>query len=376
MNYNLQIYKLSNNDYTHMFINTSHLVLTSPNENHSLFSLGYHHFIDRTRSALVITDNIETKNSIYYVVNTFEPNISNYEDNINNMAKIYFKNSVESREFYKFWEMYFIFDLLDTENIKALCFNSCGEDQAIINYRNKFFEKTNKGDIIYKTYIPDIKADLLIVNNDKNNWNENENSYIKHLIDSVIKVIESQKSKGNLIIKINDTFTYPTIKLILLLSSMYEDSYIYKPYFSRPSDSEKFIICKNFSDKIDKKIVTNLKTILKSTYKDDYITDIFLDIVLPKSFLDIFKFTNIKFVNQQQILINNIIKYIRENNYFGDKYHKSVIQQQDATAWWITQFFPPSDNIFKINKSMFKKLIETTTIKNNLEKDKFCSQLI
>jgi len=97
---------------------------------------------------------------------------------------------------------------------------------------------------------------------------------------------------------------------------------------------------------------------------------------MVKELYDTFKVINIKIVNQQQIVINDIVKYIKDNNYYGDKYHEYRNQQLEASQWWITNFLPPSNNLYKTNKDNFEKNIKSTIDKNNLEKDKFINQLV
>jgi hypothetical protein len=103
----------------------------------------------------------------------------------------------------------------------------------------------------------------------------------------------------------------------------------------------------------------------------NFVFDIFPDMNLPLEYLDKFKFINIKIANPQQIMINEIIKYIKENNYFGDKYHTFKNNQIEATKWWLNMFFPPSANIAKNSKETLEKLFISSVEKNNLEKDKF-----
>jgi hypothetical protein len=368
MSYPIQVYKLPKNNNIDNFKKKDNLVLTLPYENYPLFSLGYHHFIDRTRDAMNITNKLETKNEFYYVVNPFESNVTNYSDDINTFSKNYFKNEIESSEFYKFWELCFIFGIADKENIEVLFLNDLGEKQAIEYYRNKFQNK--KKDKFINKYKSGLNVDLIICNNKINK----ENQVVIQLLEDIIKIIESQKKKGNCIIKIDDTFTIPTLKLIFLLSTLYEEIYICKPYLSRPSDSEKFIILKNYLDLDSKKIIKNLEEIITES-KKNYLTEIFMDVEIPDSFVDHFKFINIKFVNQQQIIINDIVKYIKENNYFGDKYHNYRNKQIEASEWWINNFYPSSTSLFNTNKENFEKLLKSTLDKNNLEKEKFLNTL-
>jgi hypothetical protein len=70
-------------------------------------------------------------------------------------------------------------------------------------------------------------------------------------------------------------------------------------------------------------------------------------------------------------MINEIVKYIKENNYFGDKYHIFRDKQIEASKWWIRNFYPPSENIFEKNKQELEKLYKATQEKLNLECDKF-----
>jgi hypothetical protein len=371
MNNILHVYILPKNILN--ITETDNLVLTSPFENHPLFSLGYHQFIDRTRTSKISEiKKVETKKEIYYVVNQFEQNIDNYEDSINNVSKIYLKQEIQSVEFYKLWEICFIFNIVDQENQKILIMGDQYEEQAINLYRNKFFEKLSKKDKIYKKYEIGVKADLIISNEKP----KDENEFVENLINQIKKIIEAQKINGNLILRVYDTFTLPTIKLLYLITSQYNESYLYKPFFSRPSDSEKYIICKKFEGKDSIKIMKCLDKILKIIESKYFISDIFLDITIPNNFLDLFKFTNIKLVNQEQILNNDIIKYIKEDNYFGDKYHEYKDQQIKAIDWWKSNFFPPSNNIYIENKNKFNNLLDTTIKKNNLEKEKFISQLV
>ena len=107
-----------------------------------------------------------------------------------------------------------------------------------------------------------------------------------------------------------------------------------------------------------------------------FIYDIYPKLILPHDFLDKIKFINIKLANLQQIMINEIIKYIKENNYFGDKYHEFREKQIEATNWWVKMFFPPSDNLYKKNKEELNKLLLNTIEKYEIELQKFSSELI
>jgi hypothetical protein len=107
-----------------------------------------------------------------------------------------------------------------------------------------------------------------------------------------------------------------------------------------------------------------------------FIRDIYSELIIPQSFINKIRFINIKITTPQQIMINEIVKYIKENNYFGDKYHTFKEGQINATKWWINNFFPPSKNLLEKNKDDLKKMVEAIINKYNLEEEKFTNNLI
>jgi hypothetical protein len=328
---NLSVYKLPKNNNLDIFTKNKDLVITTPFENRPLFKLGYHHFIDRTRSAMSITSKVESKNEFYYVVNPYEPNIPNYEDNIKNLSKIYLnlskdKPDIYSRDFYKVWEIAFLFDILDKSGLNTLVLNdleSEGESdyennisilQSVVYYRDKFLPTLTKNDQHYvltndkSTVIKSIDKNIKSITKlDKDSYdliitncsNKNENDFIEIFIKQLIMICEHQNSGGNLILKVFDTFTMSTIKLLYLVASLYDETFIFKPYFSRPSESEKYIILKNFtaSSSEIKKIIPKLEEILKSVKTKNFINDVFIDLEIKSDFINYITFSNIKLVS-------------------------------------------------------------------------------
>ena len=134
-----------------------------------------------------------------------------------------------------------------------------------------------------------------------------------------------------------------TIKILYLLTSFYEECYLYKPFFSRDSNSEKYFVCKGFKYEPDSKdlqeMITKLESILQKTNTKLFINDIFLDLEIPRDFINLFKYINIQIVNTQQVMINKIITYIKGNNYFGEQNHEYKDQQIEANKWWVDKFF-------------------------------------
>ena len=77
-------------------------------------------------------------------------------------------------------------------------------------------------------------------------FNKQEQLVSKLIISEVIYAVTMQKKGGHFVLKIFDIFSKLTVDLLYLLSSIYAEVYITKPYTSRLANSEKYIICKNF----------------------------------------------------------------------------------------------------------------------------------
>lgn len=361
------IVKLGKADLKNIEISTKDNVILSPIMAYPLISLGFHSFVKRTREAMNITKNLESKTEFYYVVNPFEINISNYEDDLQQSTKTYLKNKEDfDNEFFQIWESLFVLNIANQKELSTLVLSKKSSD--IISAVKLYREKTglsNKKDNISKDNKG--KMDLIIATDSEINENE---SY-KILIENIIDILKSQDNNGNALLKVNDTYTLTTIKLIYLLSSFYNETYVYKPFMSRPTISEKYIVLKGFKmNKEVDNIIKGLESILEKSKSDKYIVEIFPELIISKDIINIFKFINTKLVNNQQIMINDIVVYIKENNYFGEKYHDYRDKQISSTKWWINNFFPPSVNIYKKNVEDLEKLYKTTQEKLNMESQK------
>ena len=177
-------------------------VISTPIISQPLFSLGFHYFISRTRDGLTnILKKLETKNDFYNIVNPFELNILKYEDSINKLSKVYLKKEIESLDFYKIWEICFLFDIIN-KNSSYTC--DCSNDNmffAVKYYREKFMDKkTNNKSTEYSLIIKDEEIN----------------------IKDLISILSSQEKNGSCIIKINDIMTITIVKMIYMLSDLYE----------------------------------------------------------------------------------------------------------------------------------------------------------
>lgn len=405
MTYKPFIFKLNNIDVSNIY--DSNDVIKSSNINQPLFSLGFHSFIHRTKSAMSITDKLETKNKFYYIVNPFEHSINDYNEDISHQSEIFLNEPhILSRAFYKMWEILYLFDIASSSGAMTMVGLAEGPGsfiQAFVEFREKYFEPSK--DTVYGTtintentininkemvdsinkkydnminimktlktggkpkgnketknistngdltkvatieYIKDYikkKADLITADGGFEWKNENyqEQEAYALILGEIIAAISIQAKGGSFVLKVFETFTHITIKLIYLLSSFYEECYLYKPFFSRATNSEKYIICKGFKyNDVEPAKMKKLLDCLKNCETKEFINDMFPKFIINNEDLNIFKYININIANTQQIMINNLIVYIKSNNYFGESYHNYRDLQIKANKWWISNFF-------------------------------------
>jgi 23S rRNA U2552 (ribose-2'-O)-methylase RlmE/FtsJ len=79
-------------------------------------------------------------------------------------------------------------------------------------------------------------------------FNNQEINISKLLFAQIIYALSMQKKGGSFILKLFDTFMQHSIDLLYILSSFYDKVYIVKPQTSRYANSEKYIVCKGFTN--------------------------------------------------------------------------------------------------------------------------------
>lgn len=78
-------------------------------------------------------------------------------------------------------------------------------------------------------------------------FNHKEQLHYNLILSEVYSAIQLQKQDGHFILKVFDILTETSIHLLYLLTLCYKEVYIYKPKTSRPTNSEKYIVCKYFN---------------------------------------------------------------------------------------------------------------------------------
>lgn len=179
-----------------------------------------------------------------------------------------------------------------------------------------------------------------------------EKELFKLKLCEVIWAISFQKENGSFIWKVFDTFTDISKEIIQLISIMYENVYMFKPYISRTSNSEKYIVATNFkmNDKT-KEIIRVLQNAWKDMEKQN-INSISSLIELPKNdvtknWLTMFATYNNKILLHQYEKIDEILNIIEinNNNEISENLKQKYIEHQTKIAknWIESHRFLPEN---------------------------------
>ena len=385
----------------------------SKNVDYPKFTLGFQHYIHQSKLKMDLTKQFENKKKIYLVMNEFETTIDDHENTIQNISNKYFniKTPISSKTFYKLWELYFLFDVIDLDdnNFVAVLLDESNIDilRSVMLYREKFGKKnkTNKyiNTIISKDYIdqnkeknvkPEFpiennigknKANLIITNgsniteqskNISSTVTEEQDSY-KLILNQIIYALKHQNEKGSFLCKIYESFTNIMSKFIAILTCFYDKVYIVKPLMSRNMTSEKYIVCNGFKKNTNlQKNIEKLEQIIDDMdkYKNKNLVDIFPEYSLDNNFKNTLILSNIKISNQQFININEIISFINKQNYRGYEYDTKRQLQIDASHYWTTQFLP-DDKDYSAKKKQSLDICNKIINNNNLSINDLASKL-
>jgi len=179
------------------------------------------------------------------------------------------------------------------------------------------------------------------------NFNEQEGLSVNLILAQIIYAIALQKYNGTFILKVFDLFTDATIDLIYILSTLYEKTYIVKPYTSRSANSERYIVCKYYKLTDSTNIINKLMPFLDNTK----LISRFLN--FPLSYLYLNKIEDINAIIGQQQLENILATlHLVENNKPErlDSIKKTNIQK--CIQWCTKNKLPYNKSITQLNMFM------------------------
>jgi len=402
---------------------------------------GFHYFIHQTKNKTSIKSQERYRNK-WQVTNSFEHTVTDYDKDIQKMSELYFSlpvNGIISRAFYKLWEVLIAFDIIpEIGSIKTAHIAEApgGFIQAVGLYRDKFFKASDVAKDNYSTIsiiskdtknVPIFKTTVLknmkqlsickagncdIMNIDVQNqyvkdtglvdlvtadggfvWqdeNYQEQEAFKLLMAEIILAMKLQKQSGCFVLKIFDIFTDVMVKILALLRAYYKQVYVFIPLMSRPSNSEKYVICQGFQG-ITPKEINNLEKILvkmpenpinadtqikdKNFKRSNFTIDIFPDYNLSPNIKIINKTMGVYIANEQFKNINKTIAYLEKGIFFGDDYHRFREEQIKASEYWISSFYPINQSDFKVIKKKMKKILEDSLLESTKKVDELKHRL-
>ena len=139
-------------------------------------------------------------------------------------------------------------------------------------------------------------------------FNKQESLSIRLILSQITFAIAMQKKGGSFILKIFDIFTQATLDIIYLLSNLYANVTMIKPFTSRSANSERYIVCKKFKLVNVEPVLRGLFPIFNTETKN--IAGI-LDIKVPYFFLNKIEEYNVILGHQQMENIANTLNLIK-----------------------------------------------------------------
>ena len=227
--------------------------------------------------------------------------------------------------FYNIWEI--IHELKLKNNSLDIASTSDSALLAFKTYRNS-------KDTFHKITSLNLKkkVDILICIDNIEWYNKNyqEQELSNLLLEEILFSLNSLEENGILILRLYDTYTTFTIKLIQIVSNFFEETFFIKPLTSSNANSEKFLVAKKF-----KKNTNSLENL--SSNKKEFIIDID-NLEINENLLQKIIEMNQTLSDLQYIVINKMYQFILNKNYFGVEYHSQVEKQIICSKDWIKKF--------------------------------------
>lgn len=159
-------------------------------------------------------------------------------------------------------------------------------------------------------------------------FNHKEQLHYHLILSEIYTAIRLQKQDGHFILKVFDILTETSVQLLYLLFLCYKEVYIYKPKTSRPTNSEKYIVCKylNISENVRQNIlrsITGLSEKIRSS-RSKFVSFTLFESV-PDSFCEAIRSINECLLDKQCLHLENAITICNDRD-FLDNYETNLEQ--------------------------------------------------
>jgi 23S rRNA U2552 (ribose-2'-O)-methylase RlmE/FtsJ len=177
-----------------------------------------------------------------------------------------------------------------------------------------------------------------------NDFNHKEQLHYNLILSEIYSAVSLQKINGHFILKMFDILTDTSIHLIYLLSLCYKEVYIYKPKTSRPTNSEKYIVCKYFNLSIENKerFLSQLKYLSNSIkiQASKFISFTLFE-KIPNEFIEEIKKCNDVLLKKQCEHLEKAILLCQDESFvkeYEEKLQESIEKRREIFHEWQTLY--------------------------------------
>lgn len=237
----------------------------------------------------------------------------------------------------KVWTISLNKALLQYKNFNLPSYNKL----ALNNNVKVIYGKDNTGNLNNwdnVTYLEEhIKEQFYIITADggfdeRSDFNHKELLHYRLILSEIYTAIRLQQTGGTFILKMFDIYTVTNYHLLYLLSQCYSTVFIYKPLTSRPTNSEKYIICKDFrlTESEQSIIVKQLYEFYYGLFRKDFTFKLFKEI--PQDFHERVQNINKKFLTNQVSHLKRAIE-LCNNKEFLENYKNDKANEKYYLEW-------------------------------------------
>lgn len=281
---------------------------------------GFHGYYNDVVKRLIESEYNKDKTRPYRVLSKCNNTINEYDKDIRSEFKKKYKKEITSQDYYKIYEVIKEYKIPMKDVLIAD--DHTGELIKIIGGTVKELSLKSLEKSKYKTMIlrDHIKFGIA-----------QEQEFLRTLL-TYLKIITHIEENGTVVMKVYNLFLNPEIQAIEVLTGLFKEVSIYIPSTEEEYKNEKYIICKGYKEN---KEITKLidKIILK---ENEYVTD--LGVKVSQKTKDIIKKMNVELLVRQAEVCNLVMKYIKENNYYGTEYNRYRDIQIEESKKWISKY--------------------------------------
>jgi 23S rRNA U2552 (ribose-2'-O)-methylase RlmE/FtsJ len=171
-------------------------------------------------------------------------------------------------------------------------------------------------------------------------FNNKEQLHYNLILSEIYLAIKLGQENGHFILKVFDIFTDTSMHLLYLLTLCFTDVYIYKPKTSRPTNSEKYVVCKylKVSDTSKSSILDTLSQLNRTikTVQSKYISFTLFD-ELPQSFVNNVYEMNSMLLGKQCAFLSKAVQLCESSEFLNEyeiKLLESIERRKQVFSEW------------------------------------------